>query len=214
MTSSCGPAWRRGAAAFGAVLVASGLTAGAGRAAQATPLSFDGATLGMAISDWKSLRPPPGVGADAGPLCAPVAQVTNPTHHALAVTLRPTDAQVCGYDAQFGHDVLPHSIRLDQRYRATHVRYWFVAGHLREIDFAASIDAYSDVMTMLTHEYGPPTRTIRDWTRTSMGPVPRVRQIWRTAAGTVTLVDPAPDPVQLEVRFGAARPSALSQRKS
>jgi hypothetical protein len=206
MTCGCQPAWRSKTAVLGAVVVAAVVAAGAVRSAEPAPLSFDGATLGMAISDWKSLPPPPGVGPDAGPMCAPLTQVTNPSGHALAAALRPTDAQACGYDARFGHDVLPRSIQLDQRYRATGVRYLFVGGRLSEIDFSASIDAYNDVMAMLTQEYGPPTLTTRDSSRTSLGRFPSLRQTWRTPAGVVTLVDPAADPVQITVRFAGPGP--------
>jgi hypothetical protein len=200
-------AWRRKSAVLCTALAASMAALGAGRAAEPAPLSFDGAKLGMAISDWKSLAPPPGVGPDAGPVCTPVNQVVKPNGQALAAALRPTDLQACGYDARFGHVVLPHSIRLDQRYRATGVRYLFEHGRLGEIDFTASIDAYNDVMAMLDRAYGPPSLTTRDWTRTSMGRVPRVRQTWRTAAGAVILVDPSADPVQLRVQFAGASPT-------
>ena len=208
MAHGCEVARRRKAARFGAgaILAAAAMTAGAGMAGEPMALSFDGATLGMSIADWKSLAPPAGVGLDAAPICASVTQAREPPSRAIAASLPPADTQACGYDARIGHDLLPRTVPLDQRYRATGVRYLFVGGRLEEIDLAASIDAFNDVMAMLEQKYGPPTQTARDWTHTSMGRVARVRQTWRTAAGVVTLVDPAADPVQLTVRFGAGPP--------
>jgi hypothetical protein len=165
--------------------------------------SFDGAALGMSISDWKALSPPAGVGSDAAPTCVPVTGTGHLPGPPLSAVSRPTDEEACAYDSRFGHDVLPHSIRLDARYRASGLRYLFVAGRLDEIDFDASVDAYSDVMAMLKQDFGAPTRTVRDSVRTSMGPFPRVRQTWRTPGGDINLVDPALDPVQLSVRFTA-----------
>ena len=174
-------------------------------AATAEPAAgFDGATLGMSISDWKALSPPAGVGPDAAPTCVPVTGTGQLPGRPLSAISRPTDEEACAYDSRFGRDVLPHSIQLDARYRASGLRYLFVAGRLDEIDFDASVDAYSDVMAMLKQDFGAPTRTVRDSVRTSMGPFPRVRQTWRTPGGDISLVDPALDPVQLSVRFVAA----------
>jgi hypothetical protein len=179
------------------------------------PVAFDGAALGMSINDWKSLPLPAGVGPDATPACAPVTTAKPIPGRPLAAMTQRVNEQACAYDARFGHDILPHSIQLDARYRATGLRYLFVAGRLSEIDFSASVDAYSDVMAMLDSGFGTPSRTVRDSVRTSVGLFPRVHQTWRTPGGDVDLVDPGPDPVALSVRFTAAdRPGDLVAGKA
>lgn len=157
--------------------------------AQSAPLGFDGATLGMSLADWKTLTPPADAGVDAQPVCTP----------------QPTPGQVaCAYDSEVGHETLPLQLRLDDRYRARNVAYVFTSGRLTEIRFSTSVDAYSDVVAMLTTRYGPPSRTQRDTIKSEVGRLQRVRQVWRTPAGVVSLADPAPTPTALTVRMDAA----------
>jgi hypothetical protein len=176
-------------------------TADAAEAGQ--PIGFAGASLGMSMDDWKALTPPPGVGSDAAPVCTPFASAGSSSAGARPASWSNGETESCDYGARFGRDVLPHSIQLDPRYRATGLRYLFVAGRMHEIDFNASVDAYDDVVAMLEKNFGAPTLTVRDKVRTSIGFFPRVRQTWRTSGGNVSLIDPGADPVQLSVRFTA-----------
>lgn len=165
----------------------------------ATPLSFDGAELGMTVAAWKALPPPPGIGQSAAPDCGP----------AVAAALRDEPTGVapsgggttCAYDARYGNDVLLRSARLDDRYRIEGLRYRFADGRLAEVAYTASIDAYDDITARLTRKYGPPVQTIRDMLKTTAGRFRRVRQTWRTPSGVVRLDDPTADPLRLGVRI-------------
>lgn len=193
------------------VLLAMGaaLAAGSADASGPTvpPLAFDGAKLGMSQAEWESLRPPAGVGLTAVPTCAPVRRAL--PDHALSLGVRSgaTGSVACDYAARFGHYVLPHSFRLDSRFRANGLRYLFVGGRLREIDFRTSIDAFNDVTAMLKQSFGAPKTLVRDRLRTADGQRQSVRMTWRLPVGEVTLTDPSPNPVQLSVRFAESSPA-------
>ncbi|HEY1751974.1 MAG TPA: hypothetical protein VGG29_11965 [Caulobacteraceae bacterium] len=157
--------------------------------APAAPLGFAGATLGMSLADWKAQPPPADAGPGAEAVCTP----------------QPAAGQVsCGYDSEVGRTALPRALRLDKRYLARGVAYMFNDGRLTEIRFQSSVDAYNDVMAMLTKRYGPPSHTARDSLKSSIGRLQRVHQVWRTPDGVVTLADPAPTPAALTVRLEAA----------
>jgi hypothetical protein len=171
----------------------------------ARSLSFDGAVLGMTIGEWRALSPPPGVGPTAAADCGP-GIVAALRESRVAAAMPAAGQTTCAYDARFGDDVLLHSARLDSRYRLDGLRYRFAGGRLREIDFTASVDAYNDIVAKLTHDYGPPTATVRDVTRTADGRFARVRQTWRAAGGVVTLTDPTANPLRLGVRIAGGQP--------
>lgn len=167
------------------------------------PLSFDGATLGMTVGAWRSLAPPPGVGPSAAPDCGPA--VGDPIRAEQLAPSAPAPGNVtCSYGARFGAEVLLHSAKFDDRFRLDGLRYRFAGGRLSEIDFTTSIDAYNDVVARLTAEYGAPVTIVRDVARTATVRLPRVRQVWRTAGGSVSLTDPSSDPLRLSVRFADA----------
>jgi len=168
-------------------------------ACAATTPSFNGAQLGMSLSAWRSLAPPEGAGPDALPSCSDDSRVATIAHNPLSATLSDSGVVTCAYVDRFGHTVLPHSMRLDATYRADDVQYRFDRGRLAEIRFRASVDAFSDVMSLLERQYGPPTATVRDEVRTPDGRFARVTQIWRTADDAITLVDPSDALTQLEV---------------
>lgn len=166
----------------------------------ATPLSFMGAQMGMTVDEWRSLAPPEGAGPDALPACSsdPRVEAVN-ANNPLSATQAASGVVTCSYVSQFGDWILTHSVKLDARYRASDVKYLFDHGRLAEIRFAAPIDAFSDVMSMLKGECGPPTATQSDQIRTADGRFARVTQTWRVAGGTIKLVDPAGGLTQLEV---------------
>lgn len=165
-------------------------------------LSFDGATLGMTLGEWRSLAPPPGVGSSGAADCGP-GIVAALRREQIAAAPLVKDQTICGYDTRFGADVLLHSARFGVHYRIDGLRYRFAGGRLREIDFTASIDAYNNIVARLTREYGAPAVTVRDEMRTGAGRFPRVRRIWRASGGVVTLTDPTDDPLRLSVRIAS-----------
>lgn len=178
------------------------LAAGPGFAA--SPLAFKGAELGMTMEAWRSLSAPAGAGPQAKPICSDDARLAGDAASPLRAADKPADdVVVCSYGDVYGQDVLLRSIQLDPAYRALDVRYLFARGRLTEIQFDASIDAYDDVMNLLTKSYGPPTATIRDSIRSSIGRLERVRQAWRTPGGTIRLDDPSPTLTGMIVRFVA-----------
>ena len=168
-------------------------------AQSAGPLSFDGAHLGMTLGEWRALAPPPGVGPTAAADCGP--GIVAALREARVTTTASTGQTVCAYDARFGDDVLLHSAKLDDHYRIDALRYRFTDGRLSEVDFTASVDAYNDIVARLTHDYGQPTSTVRDFTRIADGRFAEVRQTWRADGGVVTLTDPTSNPLRLSVRI-------------
>ena len=165
----------------------------------ATPLSFKGAQMGMTVGEWRSLAPPEGAGPDAVPACSNDPRVEAVGANPLSATVAASGVVTCSYVSQFGRTVLTHSVKLDDRYRASEVKYLFDQGRLSEIRFSAPIDAFNDVMAMLKRECGPPTLTQRDQIRTPDGRLARVTQTWRIPGGAIELVDPAGGLTQLEV---------------
>ena len=171
--------------------------------AQAAPLSFKDAQLGMTLAEWRSLAPPEGAGADALPACSDDPRIVTRAYNPLSATLRASDVVDCGYEDLFGQTALPHSILLDARYRANDLQYRFIRGRLAEIRFEASIDAYNDVTAMLEHQYGPPNKMTRDFAHNADGRSARVTQTWWSPSGEIMLVDPSDDPTQLQVSMTA-----------
>ena len=167
--------------------------------AHAAPLAFKGAELGMSIGDWRSLPPPEGVGPSATPACSGDASIARIAHNPLSATTQANGLETCAYVDVLGDTVLPHTVLLDQAYRASDLRYLFDRGRLSEIRFGASIDAFSDVMVMLRGQYGPPTSIVRDSVLTPDGRLARVTEVWRTVDGDVTLTDPSAEPTKLNV---------------
>jgi hypothetical protein len=170
----------------------------------AAPLSFKGAELGMTLAEWRSLAPPEGAGPDAVPACADDPRIVALAHNPLSATMRRSDGVACAYLDLFGDTALPHSIHLEANYRADHLQYRFVHGRLAEIRFMASIDAYSNLMTMLEHQYGPPSETMRDTAPAADSRFARVIQTWRSPAGDIVLADPSDEPTELRVSLSAS----------
>lgn len=182
-----------------ALLLVGAASIAPGVGSAATPLSFEGAQLGMTVGEWRSLAPPEGAGPDALPACSNDRRIEAVGANPLSATEAASGVVTCAYVSQFGHTVLTHSVELDARYRASDVKYLFDHGRLTEIRFSAPIDAFSDVMAMLKRECGPPTATQRDQIRTVDGRFPRVTQTWRVPGGAIKLVDPAGGLTQLQV---------------
>ena len=172
--------------------------------ANAAPLSFKGAQLGMSLAEWRSLAPPEGAGSDAVPACSDEPRIAALAHNPLSATPRASDSVACAYLDLFGHTALPHSIRLDAKYQANGLQYLFVRGRLVEIRFKASIDAYNDVAAMLEHQYGPPSATTREDAPAADGRLARVIQRWRSPLGEIVLADPSDEPTQLRVSLSAS----------
>jgi hypothetical protein len=169
----------------------------------AIPLSLDKAQLGMTLAEWRSLAPPEGAGPDASPACSDDPRIATLDHNPLSASFQPSGEETCAYVDLFGHTALPHSIRLDAHYRADNLQYLFNRGRLFEIHFSAPIDAFSDVMTMLERQYGPPTATLRDEVRAPDGRFARVTETWRSARGEIRLVDPSMALTELDVSLVA-----------
>ncbi len=165
----------------------------------ATALSFIGARLGMSLAAWRSLAPPEGAGPDALPSCSAGAGTGANAHIPSNTTLRAGGMVTCAYVDRVGDVALPSSFSLDAAYRADNLQFMFDDGRLFEIQFDVSIDAFNAVMSILKHQYGPPTATNRDQVRSPDSRLARVTQIWRTAGGTIMLVDPSDRLTQLEV---------------
>jgi hypothetical protein len=181
------------------LIVALACAAVLGPAADAAPLAFKGAELGISVGDWRSLAPPEGAGPTATPACSDDPTIVRIAHNPLSARPQPSGRETCAYVDMFGDTVLPHTIVLDHAYRASGLEYLFDQGRLSEIRFNAPIDAFSDVMVMLRGQYGPPTSTIRDSMLTPDGRLARVKATWRTVDGDVTLTDPSAELTQLNV---------------
>jgi hypothetical protein len=166
--------------------------------AAATPLSFEGARLGMSLAEWRALPPPPGESPAARPLCTgdPGA-----TEAALWQRASVPGGVVCSYASVYGRDVLLEPAPLDQRYSASRLLFVFDHGSLSAIHVDAPVDAFDDVMALLTSDYGPPAQTVRDTARFRTLTLDRVRDVWRTPGGGVDLVAPYDGPTTLSVRF-------------
>jgi len=163
----------------------------------ATPPAFKGAWVGMSVDAWRDLRLPPGVGDLARPACRSLAATGD--RHGDTENARRTGADLtCFYSDPHGLD---RSVRLDNGFRASQVRYAFVGGVLSEIRYQTSIDAYNDLTALYGRRYGKPVIETRDTVRTTFGVRPRVRQVWRTEFGSVELVDPASDPTKIRIRI-------------
>jgi hypothetical protein len=180
------------------ILVLIGVLA-VGSAANAAPLAFKGAELGISLDAWRSLAPPEGVGPDATPACASDPAIARIAHNPMSARPEPNGLETCAYVDLFGDTVLPHTILLDHAYRAGDLQYLFDHGRLSEIRFDAPIDAFSDVMVMLRNQYGAPISTVRDSVPTPDGRLARVTDVWRTVDGAVTLTDPSAELTQLSV---------------
>jgi hypothetical protein len=172
---------------------------GATAAHAAAPLVFKDAQLGISVGAWRSLAPPEGAGPGAQPACSDDARVVGLAHNPLAHLAQQDGLEACAYVDVLGDWVLPCSVLLDRRHRATGLTYLFDRGQLREIRFNASVDAFNDVMAILRSRYGPPTATVRDTVLMWGSRIARVTETWRTAAGEVRLTDPALEPTQLSV---------------
>lgn len=159
------------------------------------PLAFQGARLGLTEAQWKALPPPAGLDSDARPACAgePAAVGLRPLKG------EPPGALVCGYVSKT--DLRPDSLPLFGAFRARNARYVFVSGHLIEVEFTTSADAYVDLSARFKKRYGPPSETIRDSFQSRIGSVERVRQTWRTHGGEIEIVDPTPRLDDLAVRL-------------
>jgi hypothetical protein len=171
--------------------------------AQAAPLSFMSAELGMTLPEWRSLAPPEGAGPDAQPACSDDPRIATLAHSPLSATLQASDIVDCAYVDRFGETALTHSVLLDASSRANDLRYRFIRGRLVEIRFTASVDAYNDVTALLERQYGPPNETTRDAACNTDGCFARVIQTWRSPSGGIVLVDPSDDPAQLRVSDSA-----------
>jgi hypothetical protein len=167
------------------------------------PLSFKGATLGMTLQDWKVLPIPDGAGPAPQRRCSDEGRAVSIPGYPLSVEEVKSGVVACTYVSRFNHDVLPHSIRLDRRFRVHHLAYVFKSGRLAEIRFRASIDAYADLLRRFSSAYGAPTHTVRGRTSSASRKAQRVRQTWATPSGVLTLVSPTSNLIDLSVRMAA-----------
>ncbi|MGH7024939.1 MAG: hypothetical protein ACREEB_15315 [Caulobacteraceae bacterium] len=195
---------RWGGAAAALIVLAAGQANGA--AGPFLPNVFMGARLGTSVKAWRSLPPPPGVGLDATPACSNEVGAARVPGFRLSATEAATGVVACAWVSRFGHTVLSHSVKVLGAYRTSDLAWLFTRGRLSEIRFATSIDAYDALTGRFDKLYGRPVRVVRDRLRTSTGRLPRVRETWHAAAGTVVLEDPmASDPTLLRVRFTGRR---------
>ena len=191
------------ASVLAAMLAGAGASGADAAGAQLVP-PLQGAHFGMTSSAWKALPVPTGADSTAAPICwSDKRPIRIPGYRPSAQEAR-TDLTTCAYVSRYGKDVFADSVPLDPRYRATSLRFLFDQGRLSQETFRASVDAYSDVMTLLTRRFGKPTATVRDSFLTSVGRIDRVRHSWRLGSGRVTLVDPSIDPTQLAVDIALA----------
>ncbi|HUZ13667.1 MAG TPA: hypothetical protein VMU93_12550 [Caulobacteraceae bacterium] len=197
----------RWAGGLGAALMAGVLLHAPGAAADTrlTPaLPLDGASLGMSAEAWKQLPPPASAGATATPACWTNPRAVRIPGYPLSAADRRSGVAICAWVDRFGHDVLPHSIRLEGPFRASDLRFVFVRDRLARVEFRTSVDAYSDVTALLDQRYGRPVLTTRGRVRSEVGPLRRVRRVWRTPSGEVVLTDPSADRVDLSVTMRRA----------
>lgn len=187
---------RRLALALGVALAVGGAQADDFGAAS---LPLEGATFGMSTGAWRAPPVPASAGPTAVPMCWTHQQPVSVPGYTLSAEDKRTDLTTCAYLSRFGSYVLPHSVRLDSRFSATGLRFLFVRDRLSEVEFRTSVDAYNDVMALLTKRFGPPTRTDRDTIVTELGRTPRVRQLWQVRGGKIELVDPSADLTRLGV---------------
>lgn len=175
-------------------------------ATAADPLPLKGARLGLSLQDWRALSWPGGDNRGH-------ADCTPPTRAAplsKAATGAPAPAVlVCRHIHRYGDYSFTDSLPLAGKYRARDPAFVFVDGRLAEVRFHAAVDAFSLVTSRLDKAYGRPVSIERStWRRGKAPAAPRVRETWRTDAGSVVLTDPSSDPNALAVEFRAARAAA------
>jgi hypothetical protein len=183
--------------------------AGAATAADAgtkpDALRVNGAMLGMSLQAWKNLPPPSGPESRAEPLCSDDMATKQLAALSASGGERDPTAMVCVYASRYGSYVLPQSLPLTSRYRKREPRFLFVDGQLKEIRYLTSPDAFSALVAQMDAAYGPAISTLRDTQASTAGQRFSVRKRWRTASGTVEIVDPAPDRAHLLVRVTSER---------
>jgi hypothetical protein len=179
--------------------------------APAPDLRLVDAEIGMTLAEWRALPMPSGLTSQAGADCGAVP----PSAVAKAVNGDAPKAHstvVCDYETHYGKVSLRQSIRINRKYLARDPRYTFLNGRLAQIEFHASIDAFNAVMAAIDRAYGPSTETVRD-----DGPMyddvrlPRVRKVWRLAAGLIQVTDPSSRPDELAVQLSAWSSGGISQ---
>lgn len=191
--------------ALAALLGAVATPALAQTAAGAIPrgdLQFDGARLGMSLSQWKALPPPQGSTADVATECSNDTTLDTASRVTFSVSGSEPPVVVCSYVARLGRYVLAQDFPLAKTYFARNPKFTFVSGRLAKIEFKSSINAFDDLVAAFEARFGAASQTIRDQIRTPFGlTLPRVQKIWRLPDGLVSITDPSDDLDRLVVDF-------------
>lgn len=192
-----------GGMAFSQPSAANSVQAASQGLSTANPLGVNGARLGMTFQAWKALPPEAGSMSNVTASCA---DHPRPSGLVRPVVLSPSPGDlICSYVAIYGQTVLQQSFPLTTAYLARRPAYAFVDGRLSQIQFHASINAFSDLDALATARFGAPVRTLRDTVDMGHGlKVARVRREWRHARQDVWIVDPSERLDQLLVRYGVA----------
>jgi hypothetical protein len=160
--------------------------------------------------------PPPSTPAFVQPAPAPVRYGLDDAMLGMPLnawrTRHPT-AKACaaspgGHVSTCVSDPLP----ISGGYVARSLTYRFVDQQLVQITFQTSINGFSDVMAMLHHTYGQPSKIVRDLAALKDHAVfPHVLMTWRNGRSTIRLSDPVPPGAMLSVRYrlNAADPKVL-----
>lgn len=171
--------------------------------------TFGNARLGMSLQAWRALPFPGPANRRVVVACSGDRGAKAPRGPAPGAVEKAPGEEVCAYVARYGpHTVLTQSFEWGKGVLAHAPEYHFVGGRLSRIDFEASIDAFDSIMARLKARYGGPARTLRGDARTSLGPRPKVEEVWDTPSAVIDLTDPTPDPTLLSLSLAARTSSA------
>jgi hypothetical protein len=134
-------------------------------------LDFLGSRLGMTLQDWRAVPIPPGAGPNAIRICTDEYKAVRVPGYPLSAQDVRTGVVVCAFKAQFGQDLLTHSVDIDRNASAHQLAYVFRHGQLDEIRFTAAEEAYGDLRRTLglrgqaagPRNLGRGLRRVRTW---------------------------------------------------
>jgi hypothetical protein len=165
-------------------------------------LEFNGARLGMSLSEWKLMPRAEGSPADVTATCSDEAVPDSASRVKFSTSAPAPPLVVCSYAARLGGYMLSEDLPLTKTYFARNPKYYFLSGRLAKIEFRSSINAFGDLVAVFEAKFGQESQTIRDQIRTPFGlKLPRVQKIWRLPDGLVRIVDPSASLDQLVVDF-------------
>jgi hypothetical protein len=173
--------------------------------AQASPLEFKGAELGMTLAQWKA-QPFPGQAQTAvSPVCSDDPKAARLD---MAITPAETQAGVIACTYVYGPadgDGPRHPVPMDDRLTADHVLYKFRDGRLISIRYLVTIDAFDDIVARLDALTGAHGTVQRDLMKAGSGAkLARVRMDWTTPMGRIELSDPASRANRLSVTLSTS----------